>query len=143
MSSKNSPVKAVDVFFNLRGCFHSIQQFFSLQKSHKSHFQVNHDLWGFWIMTIWLVYFKVYFVWKNDSNKSCSELNFLQKSQCTHICTFCRSGARGPKVCYFWNMYYNALEWVSRFTVGLKVANNTDFIKKCFKQKLFTIKFPT
>ncbi len=44
---KNSPVEAVDEFFDLRGCFNSIQQFFSLQKRRKFHFQLNCDSRGF------------------------------------------------------------------------------------------------
>ncbi len=39
--------------------------------------------------------------------------------------------------------YYNALEWASKFTLRLNAANNTNYIKKCFKQKLFRVKFPT
>ncbi len=31
---------------------------------------------------------------------------------------------------------------VSRLTLGLNAAKNIDYIKKCFKQKLFRIKFP-
>ncbi len=31
----------------------------------------------------------------------------------------------------------------SRFILELKVAKNSEFIKKCLKQKLFEIKFPT
>ncbi len=31
----------------------------------------------------------------------------------------------------------------SRFTLELNTAKNTDCIKKCFKQKLYKIKFPT
>ncbi len=34
----------------------------------------------------------------------------------------------------------NALEWESKFTLELNTANNTNYIKKCFKQKLFRIK---
>ncbi len=43
------------------------------------------------------------------------------------------------KICYFFN---NALEWESRFTLGLNAAKNTDYIKNCLKQKLSRIKFP-
>ncbi len=39
--------------------------------------------------------------------------------------------------------YYNALEWESRFTLALNVVENIDHIKKCFRQKLFIIEFPT
>ncbi len=37
---------------------------------------------------------------------------------------------------------HNILEWESKFTLGLNAATNTDYIKKCFQQKLFRIKFP-
>ncbi len=36
---------------------------------------------------------------------------------------------------------HNLLEWECRFTLGLIAATNTDYIKKCFEQKLFRIKF--
>ncbi len=36
---------------------------------------------------------------------------------------------------------YNILEWEIIFTLGLNTAKNTVCIKKCFKQKLFRIKF--
>ncbi len=38
--------------------------------------------------------------------------------------------------------YFNALEWESRFTLGPNATKNIKDIKKCFKQKLFRIKFP-
>ncbi len=47
-----SLVKTVDTFFDLHGCFHSIQRCFSLQKSCKSHFRLNHNLQDFWITTM-------------------------------------------------------------------------------------------
>ncbi len=34
-------------------------------------------------------------------------------------------------------------EWESRFTLGLNAAKTNDYIRKCFKQKLFEIKFLT
>ncbi len=33
--------------------------------------------------------------------------------------------------------------WESRYTFRQNTAKNTDYIKKCFKHKLFRIKFPT
>ncbi len=39
--------------------------------------------------------------------------------------------------------YYDALEWETRFTLALNAAKNIDSIKKCFRQKLFIIEFPT
>ncbi len=38
--------------------------------------------------------------------------------------------------------HHNALEWESKFTLGLNTAKNTDYIEKCFKQNLHNIKFP-
>ncbi len=38
--------------------------------------------------------------------------------------------------------YYNVLKWESRFTLKLKAAINTDYIKEFFKRKLLRIKFP-
>ncbi len=40
-------LEAVDVFFDLQGCFHWIQQFFSFQKPRKSHFWLHHNLTRF------------------------------------------------------------------------------------------------
>ncbi len=40
-------------------------------------------------------------------------------------------------------VYYNVLEWENRFTLGLNTAKSADCIEKCFKQKLYKIKFPT
>ncbi len=39
--------------------------------------------------------------------------------------------------------YFNAMEWEGRFAVRLKATKNTEDFKKCFKEKLFRIKFPT
>ncbi len=41
---------------------------------------------------------------KNASNKSCAELNFLEKTQRTRISVYHRSGARGFKDLGFWNI---------------------------------------
>ncbi len=38
---------------------------------------------------------------KNTSNKSCTELNFLQETQWTHISIYSRSGAGDSKDCIF------------------------------------------
>ncbi len=40
------------------------------------------------------------------------------------------------------NTAYNALKWESIFTLGLNAAKSTNYIEKCFKQKLLRIKFP-
>ncbi len=52
---------------------------------------------------------KILIITKKDSNKNRSELNFLQKSQQTHISISFRSGVRGSKSCHFLNiiMYWN------------------------------------
>ncbi len=39
--------------------------------------------------------------------------------------------------------YYNVPKWENKFTLGLKTARNTNYIKNCFKQKLLRLKFPT
>ncbi len=69
---------------------------------------------------------------KNVSNKSCSELNFLRKSQQVHTSISPRSVARGLQRLPFLR-YYNVLKWGSRFTLGLNAAKITDYIKKLFK----------
>ncbi len=40
-------------------------------------------------------------------------------------------------------VHYNALTRDNRFTLWLNAAKYTDYIEKCFKQKLQRIKFPT
>ncbi len=55
---------------------------------------------------------------------------------------FPKSGARGPQTLTCLK-YYNILKWESKFTLGLKTAKNINYIKKCFKQKLFRIKITT
>ncbi len=54
--------------------------------------------------------------------------------------TSLRSGASGLQglPCL---KYYNVLKLGRRLTSGLSVTENTDFMKKCFKVKLFRIKF--
>ncbi len=37
--------------------------------------------------------------------------------------------------------YYKALEWESRFTLGLNTVNNNDYIEKCFKQNCTDLNF--
>ncbi len=59
-----------------------------------------------------------------------------------HLYISPRSGARGYQKLQFLK-YYNVLEWESGFTLGMDAANNTNYIKKSLKQKLFSIKFPT
>ncbi len=46
---------------------------------------------------------------RNASSKSCTELNFLQKTLWTHISIWLRSGTRGYKHLRFWNiiMHWN------------------------------------
>ncbi len=39
--------------------------------------------------------------------------------------------------------FYNGSNWRVDVHFGQNVAKNTDYIKKCFKQKLFRIKFPS
>ncbi len=39
--------------------------------------------------------------------------------------------------------YYDVWKWRNRLILGLNVAENTNYMKKSFKLKLFRIKFPT
>ncbi len=79
---------------------------------------------------------------KNTSNKSCSELNFLQKTQETHMSIVLESRARGLQRLLFLK-YYDVLKYENRFVLGLNAVKNSDYVTKCFKQKLFRVKFPT
>ncbi len=51
-----------------------------------------------------------------------------------------RSGAKDPQRLQFLK-YYDVLEWESWLTLGLNAAKSTDCTEKCFKQKLYKIKF--
>ncbi len=64
---------------------------------------------------------------KDDGNKI-----FYKKSQWAYMSIYPRSGTRELQrfICL---KYYNALKWLSTFTVGLNAAENTDYIKKFFK----------
>ncbi len=87
---------------------------------------------------------KVLIILKNASIKSCPKWNFLQKTQWMHVIIVLRSRVRGRQTFTpFQNKYYYVVEWKSRFTSGLNVAESTDCIKKYFKQKLHKMKFPT
>ncbi len=80
--------------------------------------------------------------YQKASNKICSELNSVQKSLRVHTSISPISGARGLQRLHFLELlYYNVLEWESRFTFGMDAAENTNYIKKFFKLKLFKIKF--
>ncbi len=52
-------------------------------------------------------------------------------------------GKKKTKGLLFLLKYYNVLVWKSRFTLVLNAAKNINHIKKCFRQKLFIIEFPT
>ncbi len=71
---------------------------------------------------------------KKCSNKSCWELNFVQKIQWMHMFISIRSGAWGLErlTCF---KYHIVLKWESRFTLRLNAAKITDCIKKLFKLK--------
>ncbi len=71
---------------------------------------------------------------KNASNKNCSELNFLEKNNRTHISNPQKWNYGAPKFATF--------EIENRITLELNAAKNTDYIKKCVK-KLFRIEFPS
>ncbi len=80
----------------------------------------------------------------NESYKSCSELNSLQKFQMAlaRISIFPRTGVRALQSLPFLKNF-NVLEWERRFSLEPNAAKNTCYIKKCLKQKLFRIKFYT
>ncbi len=69
---------------------------------------------------------------KNCSNKSCWELNSVQKTQKAHMFISLRSGARGLQrlICF---KYFIVLKWESRLTLVFDAAKITDYIKECFK----------
>ncbi len=63
---------------------------------------------------------KLPILWKNTSNKNCSQLNFLLISQWTHMSISPRSGVRGLQ----------RLRSLNRFTLGFNAAKNMHYIKK-------------
>ncbi len=65
------------------------------------------------------------------SNKSCLELNFIQKSPRAHMSISPTSGAREfqRSVCL---KSYNVQKWEIRFTLGQNAAKNTHYMKKSF-----------
>ncbi len=105
----------------------------------------------FWIITIywngkvdslsgWMMS-KLPIILKNCSNKSCWELNFIQKSQRAHMSISPRSGAKGSKDWYIWNImfYWNrkvdsrsgwSLPKVHKKIVQVKVVQNCISYKK-------------
>ncbi len=64
---------------------------------------------------------------KNDSNKGCSELNFLSLSPP-------EVGLEGSKDLPFLKNYNNAVELESRFTLQLNAVKNTDYVKNFFER---------
>ncbi len=83
-----------------------------------------------------------HYIKKRLQNKSCWALNLLQKSQMAHMPISPGSGASGLQrfICY---KYYIAVKQESRFTLELKTVEITDYIRKCFKLKLLSIKILT
>ncbi len=76
---------------------------------------------------------KLLIISKNASNESCTELDFLQITQWKQIFISSRSGAR----------WWQTFAMYRTFFLGLKASKIIDYIEKCFKQKLYKIKFPT
>ncbi len=66
---------------------------------------------------------------KNASNKSCSELNFPQKTQWMHILIFPRSGVRGPQRFPFLISYYvlKLKNYHNHDNSGLLILTNSFF----------------
>ncbi len=77
---------------------------------------------------------------KNDSNKSCSEFNFLQKTQWTHVSIFLWSGARVLQRLLFLK-YFNAQEWKRTFALRLKATKNTKDIKNASDENCSELNF--
>ncbi len=73
---------------------------------------------------------KIRMMSKISSNKSCSELNFIQKSQWAHI--FLKREARGLERLIRLK-YYNKEKWQITFTLWLNTAKNIDHIEKSFE----------
>ncbi len=75
---------------------------------------------------------KLVIITRNTSNKSCSELNFLQKSRWVHFIILLRNGARGLRrlPCF---KYYNVWDWESRFFLQHNAAKNVNYIQKLLK----------
>ncbi len=75
---------------------------------------------------------------KIASNKNCSKLNFLQKTQWTHIpiSPLCEARER-QTFTIFKYMYYNVLKWETKFTFDfIEKASNKNCIKSNFLQML-------
>ncbi len=85
---------------------------------------------------------RIRIVSKKASNKSCSELNFVQKSTLGHMSISLKSGARGLQrsVCL---KSFNVQKWEIRFALGLNTAKDTHYIIKSFKLNMFRIEFRT
>ncbi len=72
---------------------------------------------------------------KNASNKSCSALNCVQKSQWESIGAYAylpQKWKYGPQRLPSLK-YYNVQKWESRFFLGHDAAKNTQHIQKYFK----------
>ncbi len=79
-------------------------------------------------------------VLKNASKENCIKLNFLQKTLWVHVFISSMGGARG-------HQKFAVVEIMHRYGKvsslwRLNAAESTDCIEKCFKQKLYKIKFP-
>ncbi len=73
--------------------------------------------------------------------KSCSELNFLQKSLWAHKSISLRSGTKGLQKIDIFEIWQCIT--LRKFILGLNVAKISQYNKKFFKEKWFRIKFPT
>ncbi len=75
----------------------------------------------------------------NVLNKNYIKIKFLQKIHWEHVFISSRSGARGHQ--RFVN--FEIVHWNSMFTLELNAVVSTDYIEKCFHQKISKIEFPT
>ncbi len=75
---------------------------------------------------------KVRITYKKASNKSCSELNFVQKSAQAHMSFSPWSGARGLER-LIWLKYNIALKMENTFTLAMNAPKKMHQIQKNFK----------
>ncbi len=84
---------------------------------------------------------KIRIIWKNDSNKSCLELNFLRKTQRMHVFIIPNSGDGGVQIWLFLKCY-SALRWESRFALGwmlqkVQIICDVEYRKRPYCYKLY------
>ncbi len=100
----------------------------------------NFKKYGFFPVFVWIFHFFINFHYFFFGNF----LWFLRTSQFYSEWKVCGAIMSFSMITKCWSDHrsdHNLLEWECGFTLGLNAATNTDYIKKCFEQKLFRIKF--